>query len=261
MAPYETPFVDADSYGLGWFVETYRGVPLVHHGGTINGFKSVVGFLPEHGCALAVLVNQNASPVPLFVLRMVADAVLGAEPYDWRGFYLRIDAERRAKALREYRAAFARRRQPLPPSCKGVYEHPAYGRMRIMPDLDGPRLRYQRVSNRLRPGTSAPWVLDTGVTRLAIPCAFEGSPPTFCAWLEPELKTPIRFERVPDGDGAGADAGAPGVGTLGGSLADDGVSDDIAPDASAPGVGTPDAATPNAATPNADAPDDRQERP
>jgi CubicO group peptidase (beta-lactamase class C family) len=196
MAPYETPFVDSDSYGLGWFVETYRGVPLVHHGGTINGFKSMVAFLPEHDCALAVLVNQNGSPVPMLVARMVVDAVLGVEPYDWRGFYLRISAERRAEALREYRAAFARRRQPLPPTCSGVYTHPAYGTMRIMNDLGGPRLRYKRQSNRLRPGTATPWALDTGALRLAIPCSFEGSPPTFCAWLEPELKTPIRFERV-----------------------------------------------------------------
>ncbi|MDR0347417.1 MAG: beta-lactamase family protein [Coriobacteriales bacterium] len=213
MMSYETPFVDEEFYGFGWFVESYRGVPLIHHGGTTAGFKSIVGFLPEHGCALAVLTNQNASQVPLFVLRMLADAVLGAEPYDWQSFYARVDAERGAKTQREYRAAFALRRQPLPPACAGVYAHPAYGKLRIMNDLGGPRVRNGQRSHRLRPGTRTPWVLDTGIMRMAVPCAFEyeadggeggaggvfegeATPRAICAWLEPELATPIRFERL-----------------------------------------------------------------
>jgi CubicO group peptidase (beta-lactamase class C family) len=196
MEPFDTPFLDEYAYGLGWFVETYRGVPLIQHGGTINGFKSIVAFMPEQDCAMALLVNQNTSLLPPLALRLVADAVLDAEPYDWQGFFCKFSAERRAKTQQDYRAGIARGRKPLPPECAGTYRHPAYGTMRIMPDLDGPHLRYGRMSHRLRPGTKAPWVIDTGAMRQAVPCVFEGSPPVFNAWLEEELKAPIRFERV-----------------------------------------------------------------
>jgi CubicO group peptidase (beta-lactamase class C family) len=201
MGPYDTPFVDEYSYGFGWFVETYRGVPLIHHGGTTNGFKSIVSFMPEQDCVVAVLVNQNNSLLPSLVQRLVADAVLGADPYDWQGFFLGIAVDRRARTQQEFHTLIARGRRPLPSACAGTYTHPAYGTLRIMHDLDGPRLRYQHMSHRLRPGTKTPWVIDTGFMRQAIPCAFEGSPPVFHAWLEPELKTPIRFERVSDVQG------------------------------------------------------------
>jgi CubicO group peptidase (beta-lactamase class C family) len=220
MGPYDTPLVDAFSYGLGWFVETYRGVPLIHHGGTLNGFRSIVGFMPEHDCAVAVLVNQSNSQLPSLILRLVADAILSAEPYDWQGFCLDIEADRRVRLQQEYYALFSRRRQLVPPACAGVYAHPAYGRLRIMNDLDGPHLRYGRQSHRLRPGTRTPWVLDTGLMRQAVPCLFEGSPPAFCAWLEPELKTPIRFERVSEAEVPGAEVpgaaeGVPGAAETG----------------------------------------------
>jgi CubicO group peptidase (beta-lactamase class C family) len=125
MGPYDTPFVDEYSYGLGWFVETYRGVPLIHHGGTTNDFKSIVSFMPEQDCVVAVLVNQNNSQLPSFVQRLVADAVLGADSYDWQDFFLGIVADRRARVQQEYRTLIARRRPLLPPGCAGTYAHPA----------------------------------------------------------------------------------------------------------------------------------------
>ncbi|MDR2378250.1 MAG: beta-lactamase family protein [Bifidobacteriaceae bacterium] len=214
LAPYEAPLIDSQDYGLGWFVERYRGVPLVQHGGTLRGFKSLVGFMPEHGMALAVLVNQNDSPVPALVLRQVADAVLGAEPYDWRGFYLELDTGRLATGQREYAAAFAEQARAWPSPACGVYEHPAYGKIRIAEGQDGPRLTAGGKDYPLRPGAQAPWVIDASDVSQTMPCQLvygpaqaaadpAAVPVAFCAWLEPELKHPIRFERLSGLDGAG----------------------------------------------------------
>ncbi|MDR2347423.1 MAG: beta-lactamase family protein [Bifidobacteriaceae bacterium] len=231
--PYQEPLVEDNAYGLGWFVERHRGAPLVHHGGTLRGVKSLVGFMPEHGLALAVLVNQNDSPVPSLILRQVVDAALGADPYDWRGFYLGLRDERQAKTALEYREAMAPGGGTFEPACAGDYEHPAYGRMRIADQPDGPRLSTGGESYRLRAGAKAPWVIDADDVSQALPCYFDyadaadaadaaGSadaadaadpagppaasvgpararaavPAAFCAWLEPELDHPIRFERL-----------------------------------------------------------------
>jgi CubicO group peptidase (beta-lactamase class C family) len=195
MAPYETPLTQSQAYGLGWFVERHRGAVLIHHGGTLRGFKSMVGFMPEHGLAVAVLANQNDSPAPMLLLRQMADAVLGGEMHDWPGFYLARQAERTAEELRQYREAVAEEARPLPAACAGVYEHPGYGRVRIASGPDGPRLRAGGRSYHLRPGAAADWAIDSGDVPLAVPSYFEGGA-AFCAFLEPELKHPIRFERV-----------------------------------------------------------------
>jgi hypothetical protein len=54
--------VDADvSYGLGWFVDTYKEQPLMHHGGNMLGFTSDLAFLPEAGIGIVVLTNGQVT--------------------------------------------------------------------------------------------------------------------------------------------------------------------------------------------------------
>jgi CubicO group peptidase (beta-lactamase class C family) len=47
-------------YGMGWLSETYRnGHQLVWHSGGIDGFDSLIGFLPEAGIGFVVLTNSD----------------------------------------------------------------------------------------------------------------------------------------------------------------------------------------------------------
>jgi CubicO group peptidase (beta-lactamase class C family) len=263
FASYDIPFVDEFSYGFGWFVERYRNTTLIQHGGSLTGFKSIVGFLPEQDCVIAVLANQGASPAPMTLLRILADEALGAERYDWCGFFRSLSADLRGKSKAQYHAAFAqegaqqngtnnaggadsenntdstsgavstdsRARASLPDACAGVYAHPAYGEVRISTGSTGASLWAGKQRFRLRPGSMTEWAIDTGLLELAMPCFFEyvsttgadaadtdqpgaGSasgrgagdtssnqdastshPTAFCAFLEPEIKKPIRFER------------------------------------------------------------------
>jgi CubicO group peptidase (beta-lactamase class C family) len=49
------------AYGLGWFLETYRGHLVVHHGGAIDGFYFLNGFLPNDNLGFVVLTNLGDS--------------------------------------------------------------------------------------------------------------------------------------------------------------------------------------------------------
>ena len=49
------------SYGLGWFVEPYRGRHMIHHGGNIDGFSSLVAFMPYEKIGIVILTNMNGS--------------------------------------------------------------------------------------------------------------------------------------------------------------------------------------------------------
>ena len=50
-------------YGMGWMVRTWRGQPLIEHGGNIDGFAATVALLPEAGLGFALLLNLSTSPL------------------------------------------------------------------------------------------------------------------------------------------------------------------------------------------------------
>lgn len=56
----------ADStYGMGLFVNTRPGVPVVRHGGSMIGFKSDMFWLPENGIGAVVLTNSDSGQLLL----------------------------------------------------------------------------------------------------------------------------------------------------------------------------------------------------
>ncbi|NKX44654.1 serine hydrolase domain-containing protein [Roseicyclus persicicus] len=55
----QVPVSATMSYGLGWFVEDWRGQRLVHHGGNTFGFTSELAFLPEAGAGIVILTNAG----------------------------------------------------------------------------------------------------------------------------------------------------------------------------------------------------------
>ena len=55
------------SYGMGLFVDTVYGTPVVHHGGDMIGFHSDMMWLPEHGIGAVVMTNGD----PGWIIRSV----------------------------------------------------------------------------------------------------------------------------------------------------------------------------------------------
>jgi hypothetical protein len=47
------------TYGMGLFVDTQYGTPVVHHGGDMIGFHSDMMWLPEHGVGAVILTNAD----------------------------------------------------------------------------------------------------------------------------------------------------------------------------------------------------------
>jgi CubicO group peptidase (beta-lactamase class C family) len=47
------------AYGMGLIIDTRYGIPVVHHGGSMFGYKSDMIFLPDHGVGAVVLANAD----------------------------------------------------------------------------------------------------------------------------------------------------------------------------------------------------------
>ncbi len=130
------PMISPQSYGLGWFIDTYRGHYRVHHGGNIDGFSALVSLFPHDGIGIVVLTNKNGTPLPEMTVRHLADRLFELKSRDW---YAEAIGQRRA-ALQQARESAQRARAERVANTKpahaladyaGEYEHAGYGTLSI----------------------------------------------------------------------------------------------------------------------------------
>ena len=144
----------AAAYGLGWFTEVYQGVPVVHHGGNIDGFTALVLLVPSRRLGVAVLCNQEISVLPTAVAYTVVDRLLDLPRRDWPA-YLKAERDKMLGVARQAgdfsaeRVAGTRPTHPLE-AYAGDYDHPAYGTVTIASDAEGLALRYHMWPEALR---------------------------------------------------------------------------------------------------------------
>ena len=124
------------SYGLGWFVESYRGKKRVHHGGNIDGFSAMVALMPDDGVGVVVLTNLNATPLPTIIARHATDRMLGLDSIDWNGRALkRREVSEKANETAKKSAGEERKTGTKPAHAleeyAGAYDHPAYGAVTV----------------------------------------------------------------------------------------------------------------------------------
>lgn len=141
MFAWSFPEVKFDSYGLGWFIESYRGAKLVHHGGTIDGYKSAVGFLPDLGVSFSVLTNCNRNQTPTVMMYSICDYLLGLEPIDWNQRiydFLQEQAKQANETAEQQLAKLKTGERASSPLAvyQGSYTHPAYGTI-ILSETEG----------------------------------------------------------------------------------------------------------------------------
>ena len=136
----QDPEIVLTSYGLGWFIESYRGKRRVHHGGNIDGFSAMVTFLPDLEVGVVALANKDGSPLPEILCRVAIDRMLELEPIDWNArIKARADeGEKAADKARGTLEVFDRKKGTRPShgleDYAGDYEHPAYGTMTVARD-------------------------------------------------------------------------------------------------------------------------------
>jgi hypothetical protein len=124
------------SYGMGWFVQTYRGRLLLWHAGTIDGYYAWAGFLPFDQLGIAVLTNRTAHRVPEVVSRWIIDRFLGLGEIDWHTIL--TEQEEGIRTTKEGKLAAALARGEASGGCTGplehlagLYRHPAYGDLQV----------------------------------------------------------------------------------------------------------------------------------
>ncbi|MBQ5813677.1 MAG: serine hydrolase [Clostridia bacterium] len=198
------PEVTHTAYGLGWFIESYRGHTFVYHGGTINGYKSQVGYIPGEDVSFAILTNLERNQTPLAISYAIADLALGLEPLDWTQ-KMKVELERLGAISNSQRnALMAMTKDPVPfahplDDYCGEYSHGAYGKAVVTKEGDKLFIQLGTAKTEVLPAGYESFVLDMPmmgtVPGMFIP-DFSGRIVAAEAMLEANLKHFIRFEKL-----------------------------------------------------------------
>ncbi len=124
------------SYGMGYFLYSYRGERFVQHGGNLPGLNSLLSFMPQHNIGVYVAINGSGSGMRDVITYAIYDRLLGLKPIDWSARMR--DIRDKGKASRDNAKAqkLSPRKQGTHPAhamaeYTGEYEHPAYGIVRF----------------------------------------------------------------------------------------------------------------------------------
>jgi CubicO group peptidase (beta-lactamase class C family) len=142
------------SYGLGWFISSYRGHYMVQHGGNIDGFSANVAFFPSDSIGIVVLVNQNGSNLPSIIRNTVADKMLGLGYRNWNKFLKDAVAKNKVGEQQKQNADSINRKPNTKPShqlkdYEGRFENPGYGIVTIVPNHDTLWVDYNNSKGKL----------------------------------------------------------------------------------------------------------------
>lgn len=123
-------------YGLGWFIEVYRGRQLLHHGGNIDGFSALASFMPRDNIGVVALTNREGTPLPRIVSYYIYDHLLKLDELPWSDRAHTVFAEAKQAEKQAKEQSDADRKPGTRPShplsdYAGEYEHPGYGRLAV----------------------------------------------------------------------------------------------------------------------------------
>lgn len=65
-------------YGMGWHIETYRGIRHPHHGGSSRGFRNHILVFPDQKLMVIILTNRNQGD-PIIQAHAIADLYLNGK--------------------------------------------------------------------------------------------------------------------------------------------------------------------------------------
>ncbi len=130
------------SYGMGFFISTYRGHKRIEHGGNLDGFSSIFTFLPNEKIGVVVLTNLDSSPLPDVIAFNAIDRLLGVDQIPWSKRYLdeEVGGKQSEQEAKDKGYDLRKKNKHLSHDAKdylGEYENPGYGIVSVAEEPSG----------------------------------------------------------------------------------------------------------------------------
>jgi CubicO group peptidase (beta-lactamase class C family) len=104
------------AYGLGWFLQDYKGRLLAMHTGSLYGANAIAALVPEERLGLVMLVNAGPVDFRHAFMYDVVDRFLRSRDRDWNADLLKLHAGLQAEEDARRAAALRARPQKTRPS-------------------------------------------------------------------------------------------------------------------------------------------------
>jgi CubicO group peptidase (beta-lactamase class C family) len=142
------------NYGMGLFVQTYRGIEVAHHGGNIDGLSALLVLVPSKKIGVVVLANRSGTSLRDALPYEIIDRLLGLESSGLFARYRKLE-ESGFASQDAAKAAGATDRKPDTKPARplaeyaGEYLHPGYGPMKVRLEKDRLMLSYNKFTTPL----------------------------------------------------------------------------------------------------------------
>jgi CubicO group peptidase (beta-lactamase class C family) len=190
-------------YGMGWFIQSYRGHELIHHGGNIDGFSALVSFMPDIDGAVVVLTNMNGTLLNQAIMLGTYDRLLGLDRIDWNARLQLVYATLEAAQEQQEEAVEERREGTQPSHALAAfaadYRNAGYGPLTVGLDEDGLNFHYNSFDGPLEHWHYDVFRVPEGDaegTMLTFTTNSRGDVDEISIPFEATMD-PIRFERLP----------------------------------------------------------------
>jgi CubicO group peptidase (beta-lactamase class C family) len=77
------------SYGLGWILENYHGMRMIHHSGNSMGFSAELAFLPTNRLGVVILTNAESAGDFISAIRSRLFEITFGYPYQYDAIFTR----------------------------------------------------------------------------------------------------------------------------------------------------------------------------
>jgi CubicO group peptidase (beta-lactamase class C family) len=154
LFPWKFDEIQFSSYGLGWFIDSYRGNKHVNHGGGIDGFCSYTSFLPDENIGIVILSNLDNPFCTMPIAYHIYDKILGYDYIDWNK-KLKTEGAKMLKAMTGVTEPLENPKKvpPIPSHSFeeyiGIYTHPGYGNLKIEAESNILKLSYNNIEYTL----------------------------------------------------------------------------------------------------------------
>ena len=199
------------SYGMGWFIQPYRGRGTTRHGGGIDGFSALVSLMPHDNIGMVILTNLGGNPIPPIIAFNVYDRLLGLDQIPWNQRTKEQVEKSKEEAEKAKEKAAKKRKTGTQPShpledYAGEFEHPGYGIISVEVEDDHLKGTYNSMSRALEHYHYDTFTIKmwNSTTKSAIAFSIDahGNIGSLSISMEPAVK-PIVFNRKESGDNSG----------------------------------------------------------
>lgn len=195
------------NYGMGLFVQTYRGIEIAHHGGNIDGVSALLVLVPSKKIGVVVLANRSGTRLRDALPFEIIDRLLGLESSGLLARHRQLEEKGFAGEDAAKAAGATDRKLNTKPArpldeYAAEYLHPGYGPMKVRLEKDRLMLSYNKFSTPLDHWhyevfqSPADRQNPLELTRVQFNSDFSGEVASLSVPLEPNVE-PIVFVRQP----------------------------------------------------------------